>query len=403
MNLRPTPACRAMLAMPGCRPASSWAAAAARTSARLCSLSSRRACRRGSAGSVRIVASPVALDAGEQPRRWLGDDAPEPDRYRGVELRAGAPEHGDGLLGGGPLVARELFDEFLAAVDDPPERGDLLRRGDRGLACPVLEFGHRGAEPLLAGEQADQVGPQLGQVARVAAEVGAPEALVAEWACLPVRLDVDRLGADAEGHGDLSDCLAGRLCVEEPLDQRAAACAAAVHLERGEQIDGLALALGRDPVIRLRAGQARVAHQLCQYLDGRAGVRMALGKAVPERVDDDIGAVVGLTPWAMELGQAVYPGTEVRLERRDVAGPCAPRVHHDAGKQGEGRGGGAGIARGDPCLPGPDDLGRLVIDGQPIAAHAHLGHVVDEHRRGTELAGFAEDLLEGQALETKTA
>ena len=52
---------------------------------------------------------------------------------------------------------------------------------------------------------------------------------------------------------------------------------------------------------------------------------------------------------------------------------------------------------------GPDDLGRLVIDGQPIAAHAHLGHVVDEHGRGTELAGFAEDLLEGQALETQTA
>ena len=41
---------------------------------------------------------------------------------------------------------------------------------------------------------------------------------------------------------------------------------------------------------------------------------MALGKAVTERVDDDIGAVVGLTPWAMEPGQAVYPGTEVRLD-----------------------------------------------------------------------------------------
>src|SRR5260370_20316004 len=179
MNVRPPPACRAMVAMLGCRPASSWAAAAARTSARLCSLSSRRACRRGSAGSVRIVASPVALDAGEQPRRWLGDDAPEPDRYRGVELRAGAPEHGDRLLDGCPLVACELSGEFLAAVDDPPERGDLLRRGDRGLACPVLVFGHRGAEPLLVGEQAGQVGPQLGQGAPGAGEEGAPQAHVA--------------------------------------------------------------------------------------------------------------------------------------------------------------------------------------------------------------------------------
>src|SRR5260370_20493665 len=209
-----------MVAMLGCRHAWSWAPAGARPGARVSALSSGRACRRGSAGSVRIVASPVALEAGEQPRRWLGDDAPEPDRYRGVELRAGAPEHGDRLLDGCPLVACELSGEFLAAVDDPPERGDLLRRGDRGLACPVLVFGHRGAEPLLVGEQADQVGPQLGQVARVAAEVVAPEALVAEWACLPVRLDVDRLGADAEGHGDLSDCLAGRLCAEAPPGQR---------------------------------------------------------------------------------------------------------------------------------------------------------------------------------------
>ena len=51
----------------------------------------------------------------------------------------------------------------------------------------------------------------------------------------------------------------------------------------------------------------------------------------------------------------------------------------------------------------PDDFGRLVIDRQAVAAHAHFGHVVDEHGRGTELAGFAGDLLEGQALETQPA
>jgi hypothetical protein len=64
---------------------------------------------------------------------------------------------------------------------------------------------------------------KLGQEARVAAEVGAAEALMAERAGLAVRLDVGRLGADAEGDGDLADGVTGRLGVQEALDLRAGA------------------------------------------------------------------------------------------------------------------------------------------------------------------------------------
>src|SRR3974390_531265 len=132
MNLRPTPACRAMPAMVGCRPASSWASAAASTRRRLRSLSTRRALRMASALSVLAIAHPlVALEAGEQPWRGLADQAPEPDRYRGIELGPDAAQHDDGGLDLCAFAAGKAGGEFLAPVDDAPERGGLRGRGDR--------------------------------------------------------------------------------------------------------------------------------------------------------------------------------------------------------------------------------------------------------------------------------
>jgi hypothetical protein len=58
-----------------------------------------------------------------------------------------------------------------------------------------------------------------------------------------VGLHVRRLGADAEGDGNLADRVPGCLGLEEPLDERPGACAVMVDLERGEQVDRLALPL----------------------------------------------------------------------------------------------------------------------------------------------------------------
>src|SRR5271169_194978 len=281
MNLRPTPACRAMPAMVGCRPAWSWASVTASTRRRLRSLSARRARRIGSVFSVVVIACPlVTLDVGEEPGRWLADHAPEPDRYGGVELCPDAPEHGDGVLDLGAFVLGKVRDEFLAAPDDPPERGDLLGGGDRGVAGPFFELGHGRPEAFLVGEQAGEMAAKLGEEAGVAAEVGAAEALMAERAGLAVRLDVGRLGADAEGDGDLADRVTGRLGVQEALDHRAGAFGVAVHLQGGERVDGLALPLAGDAEVRLGGGQAGVAHELGQHLDRCAGVGMTLGEAV---------------------------------------------------------------------------------------------------------------------------
>ena len=69
--------------------------------------------------------------------------------------------------------------------------------------------------------------------------IGAAEALMAERAGLAVCLDVGRLGADAEGDGDLADRVSGRLCVQESLDHRAGALGVAVHLQGGERSTAL--------------------------------------------------------------------------------------------------------------------------------------------------------------------
>src|SRR5680860_1213219 len=186
-----------------------WRAAstAARTRARLCWPSRRRALCMASPRSVLIVYLLVAYDVGEQRRCRRADHAEEPDRHGGVELGPASSQHGDGVLGGGPLGLGQLGEHGLAAVDDLAHRGDLLGGGDGGVAGPVLQF-RGGAEPFLVGEEPVEMGAELGQVGGIGAEVGAAEALVAEWARLSVGAHVGGFLADAERHRHLADGVA---------------------------------------------------------------------------------------------------------------------------------------------------------------------------------------------------
>src|SRR6266851_8094588 len=129
----------------------------------------------------------LAAKAGEQRRGRLADHAQELDGDRGVELSPAAMEHVDGLLCPGPLVVGETGQQILAAVDDPADRGGLFCRGDSRVASPVLQFGGRGPQALPVGEQASEVGAQLGKERRVGVKMSAAEALVPERAGLASR------------------------------------------------------------------------------------------------------------------------------------------------------------------------------------------------------------------------
>jgi hypothetical protein len=126
------------------------------------------------------------------------------------------------------------------------------------------------------------MGAQLWQETRIAPQVGTPKALVTERAGLPVRLDVGRLGADAERHGDLTDGVTGRVGLEKSLDHRATALAITVHLERGQQVDGLSLSLVGDGEVHLGGAESAMSHELGQHLDRRARIGVTLRKTVPE-------------------------------------------------------------------------------------------------------------------------
>src|SRR5579875_411070 len=294
MNLRPTQARRATSATLGWRPEPSTASSAASTKARLCSVSSRRAALIGSARSGLIACPQLTAEVGEEACRRLAHEAAETSRHRHVELGAGPAQHDDRIFDAFAIGARELGYERLATGDHAPERGDLFGRGYGGLPRPVFELGERSTEALAVGEQPGQVGPQLGEEARVAPEVGAAKALLAERAGLAVRLYVGGLGANPERDGDLPDRFAGYLGVEEPLDERAGTLALSVDLEPGQHVDGLALALFGDAIINLRACKVGVPHKFGEHLDRRPIIGVALGKTVTERVASDALSVVGL-------------------------------------------------------------------------------------------------------------
>ena len=75
---------------------------------------------------------------------------------------------------------------------------------------------------------------------------------------------------------------------------------------------------------------------------------MALGKAVPERVDDDIGAVVGLTPWAVELGQGWVPFPNPVAAARATKTPSITSMDELATRLAAARDYGANRGRTEP-------------------------------------------------------
>jgi hypothetical protein len=97
---------------------------------------------------------------------------------------AGLADDGYRVGDQGLVLLGKIGDVGLDAADQLPQLGDLfLARGELGFG-PVLQFGG-GSDSFPVGEQLLQVGLELGQVGRVAAEVPAAQAGELVGACLP--------------------------------------------------------------------------------------------------------------------------------------------------------------------------------------------------------------------------
>jgi hypothetical protein len=59
----------------------------------------------------------------------------------------------------------------LASADDAPQRGNSLLRRDGCLSRPVFKFWRRSTQPLVVGDQAGEICPQLRGKTRIAAKI----------------------------------------------------------------------------------------------------------------------------------------------------------------------------------------------------------------------------------------
>ena len=124
------------------------------------------------------------------------------------------PPHGCCCLADlGSLLWGQVVQGGLDPVDEPADAGDLLRCGHGVGACPLVQAG-RGGQPFPGAEQVIKVGGQVRQVGGVGPEVVAAGAAKPVGAGVAAGLDVGRLGAAAERHGDLADGAAGMLGVQ---------------------------------------------------------------------------------------------------------------------------------------------------------------------------------------------
>ena len=105
---------------------------------------------------------------------------------------------------------------------------DLLGAG-RALLGPVLQVGGC-LNASAVSQQLLEIGLEFGQVRRVAAEMAATQTGELVGASLAASLDIRRLGADAEGHGNLADPHPGVGVGENPLDAVEYAAALSVEL-----------------------------------------------------------------------------------------------------------------------------------------------------------------------------
>ncbi len=135
-----------------------------------------------------------------QPKVRLGrTDAGHAERDR-----AGLPQGPCRLLDLRALVVGEAVEVGLDPADQRADALDLLLgRGCLG-AGPVVQIGCR-REAFAVPQQRVEVGPQLGKVGGVGAEVVAADAAEPERAAVPADLDVAGLDADAVGDRDLPD------------------------------------------------------------------------------------------------------------------------------------------------------------------------------------------------------
>ena len=226
---------------------------------------------------------------------------------------------------------------------------------------------------------------------------------------MPAGGDVGRLGADPERHGDLSGLVAGCLGVGQGGQAGAYPVPAGVDLQRPETVLGGPFAFRGHPVVPERGAHRVVTQQLLQRVDRGAGVGVALGEGVPERVREHQLAgewqelAVGAALDSVETGQGGDPGSHGPLQVRGGDGPGAVGVLQRPGEQRQVFGGRAGERGPDPGLLGGDDGRFPVVDRQPAAGLADLGHVVHEHRAGPALAVVADVLVVVQAGEVKRA
>ncbi len=84
----------------------------------------------------------------------MADQAEEAHRDRSCQLRPGAVQDAYRLVDLRSLFAAQVLEQPLATVDDGADGGDLLGRGDCGVAGPLLEAGRGGPQPLPVGQQA---------------------------------------------------------------------------------------------------------------------------------------------------------------------------------------------------------------------------------------------------------
>jgi len=141
----------------------------------------------------------------------------------------------------------------LSATADGDLRSVDAHVGQRlvdALPPPVLQFGG-GLNLFPVGEQLLQVGLELGQVGRVAAEVPAAQAGELVRAGLPACLGVGRLGADPERDRDLPDTHPGVLVSQLPADIVQHSVALVVELVGADPVDR-----GPDPFLGQRRRDA---------------------------------------------------------------------------------------------------------------------------------------------------
>ncbi len=258
----------------------------------------------------------------------------------------------DGFVDAGTLVGVEVIEAGVDTSDQGAYAFDLLLRGGRLGAGPVVELGG-GEKAFPAAQQIVEVGLQVGQVGDVGAEMVAAGATEPEWAGAASGLDIGRLGADPEGHCHLAEGAPGVLGVEQLLGLTPDVIAVAVEHERGDPFDGLAAAGLADVVVALGRIKLAMVHQFTQHVDGDPGIGVALSEAVAVGVEHDAAAVELGAVLGVEERQPVDPFSVGEGQGEGGDGGSAVGIAPVGGKQFQvADGGGPGNG------PGPGPAGR---------------------------------------------